>query len=98
MDNLADFNEWVQIRLGEDVPELAADPDEEWERMRRVAEDAYRELSGLMTAQEIADTYDIHRQTVHKAIRRGYLPARQSGSTWLIRRADAEARWGKRAS
>ncbi len=55
-------------------------------------------LDAVMTVQEIADEFGIHRQTVYDAIERGYIPARRSGATWLVRRADAEARWGERAA
>jgi len=47
-----------------------------------------------MTIREITDTAGITRQAVWQAIRKGKLPARKSGATWLVRRADAQARWG----
>jgi len=52
-------------------------------------------LNETITKQEIASAYGIHRQTVQDAIDSGAIPARQSGKTWLIRRADAEKRWGR---
>jgi excisionase family DNA binding protein len=54
------------------------------------------DLRDVMTVQEVADTYGITRDTVHKAIQDDRIPARQSSKTWLIRREDAEARWGER--
>jgi excisionase family DNA binding protein len=54
------------------------------------------DLRDVMTVQEIADTYGKTRDTVHKAIQDGKLPARQSAKTWLIRREDAEKRWRKK--
>jgi excisionase family DNA binding protein len=55
-------------------------------------------LAEVMTVQEVADEYGIKRSTVHWAIKSAVdkLPARKSGDTWLIRREDAEARWGER--
>jgi hypothetical protein len=51
-------------------------------------------LDAVMTVKEVAEEYSITRYNVHDAIRHDWLPARKSGGTWLIRRADAEARWG----
>jgi excisionase family DNA binding protein len=55
-------------------------------------------LTEVMTVQEVADEFKIKRATVHWAIKSACdkLPARKSGTTWLIRRTDAEARWGER--
>jgi len=50
-------------------------------------------LTEVMTAKEAAETFNISRFTVIDAIRRKVIDARQSGGTWLIRKADAEARW-----
>lgn len=52
-------------------------------------------LDAVMTVQEIADEFGIHRQTVHDAMRHDWLPSRKSGGTHLIRRRDAEERWGR---
>jgi excisionase family DNA binding protein len=63
---------------------------DEWQRhlaeLREHAEE-------VMTVQEVAQAFGKSRYTVHAAIRRRRLPARKSGSTWLIRRQDAEAYW-----
>ena len=56
------------------------------------------DLTAVMTVQEVADTYGITRDTVHKAIQDGKLPARQSAKTWLIRREDAQARWDRKGT
>ena len=55
------------------------------------------DLTKLMTASEIADVFGVTRDAVHKAIQAGRLPARQSASTWLIRREDAIRLWGHTA-
>ncbi len=34
---------------------------------------------------------------IREAAAKGRVPARKSGATWLIRRSDAESRWGERA-
>lgn len=47
-----------------------------------------------MTATEVAETYGLTPRAVRKAAMSGSIPARKSGSTWLIRRRDAEAHWG----
>jgi excisionase family DNA binding protein len=49
---------------------------------------------GAMTPAEIAATWNVKEDTVRDACQHGWIPARKSGATWLIRRADAEARWG----
>lgn len=53
-------------------------------------------LNEVMTAKEASKTFGISRFTVIDAIRRKQIDARQSGGTWLIRRADAERRWGNK--
>ena len=54
------------------------------------------QTSDLMTVNEVANTYGLQAGTVRRSIHKGYINARKSGALWLIRRADAEARWGKR--
>lgn len=51
-------------------------------------------LEDVMTTAEIAEEFGIADCTVRAAIKRNVIPARQSGSTWLVRREDAVARWG----
>lgn len=51
-------------------------------------------MLSVMTVEEVADTYPVAASTVRGSIHKGYIAARKSGKNWLIRRADAEARWG----
>ncbi len=51
-------------------------------------------LKLVMTPKEVAEEYDISETTVYQSIRRERLPARKSGSTWLILSRDAESLWG----
>jgi excisionase family DNA binding protein len=53
-------------------------------------------LDAVMTVKEVADTFGISQFTVHDAIKHDWLPARKSGGTYLIRRHDANRRWGKK--
>lgn len=53
------------------------------------------ELNTVMTAAEAAETFELAEATVRQAINRGQIPARKSAGTWLIRREDAEKKWGK---
>lgn len=53
-----------------------------------------QELYDIMTVTEVAKTYKLDVGGVRATIKREALPARKSGTTWLIHRADAEARWG----
>jgi uncharacterized protein (DUF433 family) len=48
-----------------------------------------------MTASEVSLRYGISPQAVRQAAGTGQIPARKSGATWLIKRRDAEAKWGK---
>lgn len=41
-------------------------------------------LASVITAAEAADLWGLSRNAVSDACRRGALPARQSGRTWLI--------------
>lgn len=50
-------------------------------------------LDREMTVTEIALAYAVTPQAIREAAARGWVPARKSGATWLIRRRDAEARW-----
>lgn len=49
-----------------------------------------------MTASEISEEFGITSRVVRLTATKGWIPARKSGSTWLIRRSDAEDRWGDR--
>lgn len=51
-------------------------------------------LASVMTASEAVETYGLSEAAVRNACKRGSIPARKSGETWLILRSDAEARWG----
>jgi excisionase family DNA binding protein len=53
-------------------------------------------LNEIITTSEAAERYNLDDSTPKKAAQEGAIPARKSGGTWLIRREDAEARWGKR--
>ena len=50
-------------------------------------------LDASVTVKEIAQDYGISTDAVYQSIRRKRLPAQRSGSTWLIRRRDAEVLW-----
>jgi excisionase family DNA binding protein len=69
---------------------------QEWqdrlEEVRREREEA----ADWMTPPQVAARYGLSRFTVNTAIRRKRIPAHKSSGTWLIRRQDAEAYWGKR--
>jgi excisionase family DNA binding protein len=56
-----------------------------------------RILDDVLTAQEAATLYDLSESTIRVNIHRGNIPARKSGGTWLLRRADVEERWHKSA-
>src|SRR5574341_2074883 len=51
---------------------------------------------GEKTVKEIAQEYGVDESTVREAAKRGWVAARKSGATWLIRSREAEARWGER--
>jgi len=47
----------------------------------------------------VAREFGVDGSTVRRACINGWIPARKAdGRTWLIRRADAERRWGKRSA
>jgi uncharacterized protein (DUF433 family) len=51
-------------------------------------------LDAVMTAAAVAAEFNVSPRTVRDAIEHGWIEAHKSAGTWLIRRADAEARWG----
>ena len=51
-------------------------------------------LTQVMTVKEIAQAFNINEKTVREAATKGWVYGRKPGSTWLIRRDDAEERWG----
>lgn len=54
------------------------------------------EMFDLMTAAEVATEFGIDGSTVRRACINGWIPARKAdGRTWLIKRPDAQARWGQ---
>ena len=53
-------------------------------------------LDREMTASEVAAVYHVTPQAVREAATKGWIQARKSGAAWLMRRRDAEARWGKK--
>jgi excisionase family DNA binding protein len=53
-------------------------------------------LNAVMTPAAAAHEFGITDRTVRDAIESGKIDAIKSAGSWLIRRADAEARWGKK--
>jgi excisionase family DNA binding protein len=51
-------------------------------------------LFQVMTPKEIAEEYPVTTSAVYQAIRRGQVPARKSGGTWLLLREDVSNMWG----
>lgn len=74
----------------------------DWDQIRLIGYDGtergttFSDLWGILTAAETAKTFGLAEATVRQAINRGELPARKSAGTWIVRRKDAQARWGKR--
>lgn len=99
--------DWYR-RLAEATPEQLADVELTTEGMHWPTIDEDISVAGMlagcdgyddaliavMTAREAADEFGISEFTVYDAIRHDWLPARRSGKTYLIRRRDAEKRWG----
>jgi len=49
-----------------------------------------------VTATEVAAEFGVAARVVRQSAAKGWIPARKSGATWLIRHRDAQARWGHR--
>jgi excisionase family DNA binding protein len=49
-----------------------------------------------ITVEQCAFDYGIQAGTVRRSIHKGWIKARKSGKSWLIKRSDAEARWVKK--
>jgi len=56
---------------------------------------AEQQLAEVVTPSEVSDELGIKEDTVRDACQNGWITARKSGKTWLIRRRDAEKRWKK---
>lgn len=94
------LNRWLNEateKWGADWTELQDDAEIEEEIGEQINENGL-ELAAIMTPAEIAATWGVKEDTVRDAAQHGWIAARKSGATWLIRRADAEARWGKQKS
>lgn len=52
-------------------------------------------LDLVWTVKECADAFGLNEKTVRKACAEAKVLARKSGSTWLISRHDAMARWAQ---
>lgn len=55
-----------------------------------------QDLDDIMTPAEVSMEYGVRQDTVRDACQNGWITARKSGKTWLMRRVDAEARWAKK--
>lgn len=54
-------------------------------------------LTAIMTGGEVAQEFGVDGSTVRRAAINDWINARKADErTWLVRRADAERRWGKR--
>jgi excisionase family DNA binding protein len=82
--------------------DLAAKEEAEWvehirkERRDFAGTDDDDVLNAVMTATAAAKEFGVTDRTVRDAIEAGKIEAIKSAGTWLLRRADAEARWGKK--
>lgn len=68
--------------------------EHDWAHRQRVEQSG--QLHEVMTTTEVARVYGITDHAVRDAIRNNRIQARKSAGTWLIRREDAEARWGEK--
>jgi uncharacterized protein (DUF433 family) len=74
-------------------------PPPESDALRRTLKQRWAERKGAdpdqeMTVTEISQEYGISPQAIREACKKEWIPARKSGSAWLIRRHVAESRWG----
>lgn len=53
-------------------------------------------LQEVITPKEAEELYGVKLITVYDACKNNHILARQSGSTWLFLRSDAEKRWGNK--
>jgi uncharacterized protein (DUF433 family) len=84
---------WENEEAFAGIPPSAHEDLARWhEKLRVMRADPEREL----TPPEIAAEFGISEQAVRKAAAEGWIAARKAGKIWLIRRADAVARWGKK--
>lgn len=90
IDQLIDENDRLAARHTDDEQQTARRAEVEARAAVR-----QQEMTVEMTVTEIVQAYSVSAQAVRKACDEGWIPARKSGATWLIRRSDAEKRWGK---
>jgi excisionase family DNA binding protein len=96
-----DHSEEIDRLISEELEAFASLPDDpsqaelraRWEARLRSA--PIPDPDQEMTVSEVAEVYGVTPQAVRAAAKRGALPARKSGSAWLIRRRDADYRWGR---
>jgi uncharacterized protein (DUF433 family) len=66
----------------------------DWAEQIKAALESSDVLDQVITAPAVALEYKVTPHAVRDAIRHGWIEARKVGGTWLIRRKDAQARWG----
>jgi hypothetical protein len=98
IDALRDDENYALVEYGDEVDN--SDMIANWEAYAEMLDrwaDVQIALLDTMTTSEAEAEFGMAEGTVRKAAQRDDIPARKSGGTWLIRRADAEARWGGKA-
>lgn len=92
----------VEAEYAPDPQEIAAHKAEFEARLKQRDPGGYQKMLEVerkhperdMTAPEIAEEFGISAQAVREAAARQRIPARKIGRDWVIKRQDAEQRWG----
>lgn len=88
------FKAWQESREYDDLLDYVVESIED-----RLEEAAVAvALNAIMTCKEVAEEFGVSVQACNKACAEEWIPSRKSGSTYLVRRIDAQKRWGKKPS
>lgn len=68
------------------------------EEAQPVIEPAESVLEEVVTVWEVANLFSLDQSTPKKAAKKGRIPARKSGKTWLMLREDARLIWGEKGN
>lgn len=79
-----------------EIDAIIAAGDRTLEVIQNLPDPGDEELWRVLTVAEVAAIFHLDERTVREAVENQWIYGRKAGGTWIMRRADAEQRWGHR--